>query len=319
VVKAEEEIERQKKLFESVIINAPYALLMTNMEQEIILCNPAFSSVFGYECNDVKGRTTEFLFKNREAYEKSTHLRNVLLDGSNLEPFRREYKRRNGELFQAETALAPIADQEEHIYGFIALIRDITPKIKQEEENRRYQEVISHSRRLSLLGEMSAGLAHELNQPLSAIANYASGCIQRLQNENVDRDQLLRVMTTVSEQADRAGKIINRIRGFIKNEISEIKPVYLNELVTESLSLIETDLDLRNVSVNLDIDNSRVTVNADKIQMQQVILNLVRNACDAMDASKGKERNIFIRTIKTNAEEIELSVSDTGPGIPAEK
>ena len=130
--------------------------------------------------------------------------------------------------------MTTISIEQDQVYGFISIIHDISERVRQETETRRYQEELSHSRRLSLLGEMAAGLAHEINQPLVAIINYTQGCIQLLQRKGFEPNELLEVLNIISEQGDRASKIIARIRSFIKKEKMKKERVNLYDMIKES-------------------------------------------------------------------------------------
>ncbi len=318
IAKAEEEVARQKSLFEAAINNAPYALLMTNMNREVMLFNPAFATMFGYEADEIIGKSTEIFYQNRKEFEDRGHLRNLLSPGSQ-DPQTVTYKRKNGEFFPAESALAPIGDSKEQVFGFIVVIRDISDQIRHAEETQQYQEIIADSRRLSLMGEMAAGLAHEINQPLAAIVNYTEGCIQRLDSNDAKPDQIRDVLKIVSEQADRAGLIINRIRGFVRKEEIKKESLCVKDTIEEALSLIKTDLERRGINLALKIEDADQHVTADKIQIQQVVLNLIRNAGDAMEEHGASKRNLTLRSKTVDDGTVEISVSDTGPGIPADK
>ena len=316
IMKAEEEIKRQKTLFEAAINNAPYALLMTTMEREVILCNPAFEDMFGYKAGEIIGKSTEMFYQDQKDFEERRRFRD-LLDHNNLQTQQQTYKRKNGETILAETALAPIGDPDEKIFGYVAIIQDISGRLRRDEETRQYQEIISNSRRLNQLGEMAAGLAHELNQPLAAITNYTEGCIQRLNNKNVEPDQLRQALTIVTEQADRAGQIIGRIRGFVKKETAKKEPLIIQNVIEEALSMTQSDLEQRNIDLSVNLDDADLKITADKIQIQQVVLNLIRNASDAMEEHGSSRPAITLKTVKSRGGIVKVSVTDTGPGIPS--
>ncbi|MEQ8196222.1 MAG: PAS domain S-box protein, partial [Rhodospirillales bacterium] len=312
---AEEEIKKQKTLFEAVFNNAPYALVMTDMDREVVLCNPAFTFMFGYTAEEFAGKSIAHLYESKEEFEKWNHLRNLLDDDYSHNSYRGRYKRKSGETFSGETAMATIGSPDDKIFGFIGIIQDISDRVRREEENRRYRDVVSHSRRLNLLGEMAAGLAHEINQPLAAIANYTEGCIHRLKTGGEDTGKVLEALQRVSDQADRAGKIISRIRGFVKQQGVAKAPTNVEEMVQEAIALIENDIERLKITLVTDFEDNGRNVVADKVQIQQVILNLIRNAGDAMEEHNSPKRVIRIQTTAPAGKVVEIAVSDTGPGI----
>jgi PAS domain S-box-containing protein len=319
VVEAEKEVKRQKVLFEAAINNAPYAMLMTNMEREVVLCNPEFARIFGYNEDEIIGQSTEIFYKNREDFETRGHIRALLNESGDQHTDQITYKRKNGDTFPAETAVAAIGDTQEKIFGYIVIIQDISERLKREEETQQYQQIISDSRRLSLLGEMAAGLAHEINQPLSAITNYTEGCIQRLENKTAEPEAIRDALKIVTEQADRAGQIISRIRGFVKKEAVEKQKLGTADIIEEAVRLVKPDLERRGIDLSTDLEMSECPVSVDKIQIQQVILNLIRNASDAMEEHGTKSQKITVSTKVTDDNTVEISVTDTGPGIPKAK
>jgi len=150
------------------------------------------------------------------------------------------------------------------------------------DEARVLQERLTHFSRLSTMGEMAAGLAHEINQPLSAIATYAQACQRLIRQPEPDIGDVLSALEQINAQALRAGEVIRRLRNFVKNREVKREPVDCARLLEDLRTLAETDARLHNIRLRLDCHEPLPTVYADPIQLQQVVLNLVRNAIDAM-------------------------------------
>ncbi len=182
-------------------------------------------------------------------------------------------------------------------------------------ERMRHQAELTHVSRLVTVGELSTGLAHELNQPLTSIANYSDACIAACENGRLDFDELLDSLHRISEQAVRAGQIISRLRRMVQKGPPRRSTVNLNELVRDAIELIQPQGATRTVGIRLDLDPELNVIRADHIQIEQVILNLVRNGIDAMDATECEPRRIDIRT-KTVDDGVELTVRDYGIGVP---
>jgi two-component system, LuxR family, sensor kinase FixL len=193
--------------------------------------------------------------------------------------------------------------------------RDITAVHRAEQEARQHQAELVHVCRLSTMGEVATGMAHELNQPLSAIANYANGASRRLQGGVGDPAELVDAMGQITTQARRASEIIRRLRALVGRQPPSRSEVDLNQLVREVCSFVEFDTAKLEVQVVLDLAVGRIPVDVDLVQIEQVLLNLVRNALDALEEVPAGGRTLTVRT-RSGDEDAEVRVEDNGPGIP---
>jgi PAS domain S-box-containing protein len=202
------------------------------------------------------------------------------------------------------------------VTGLAIFSTDVTERKRAEEAARNHQAELTHVLRVTSMGEMAAGLAHEINQPLSAIANYAQGSVRRLRANPADVGPVLAVIDDIAAEALRAGEIIRRLRSLIRKEAPRQDWVDVNEVVGEVVRLLEPETRQHGVTVRVYADVQLPTVVVDRIQIEQVILNLVRNAVDAMLEVSGR-RELVIRTAAAGGDWVELSVRDTGPGLTA--
>ncbi|MGB5830948.1 MAG: ATP-binding protein [Thiohalocapsa sp.] len=196
--------------------------------------------------------------------------------------------------------------------------RDITEVRRAEQESRQHQSELVHVCRLSTMGEVATGMAHELNQPLSAIVNYANGASRRLQGGIGDKEALVDAMRHISSQAQRAGEIIRRLRALVGKQPPSRAAVDLNYLVREVCGFVEFETGKLDLQVKLELTNGAIPVNVDLVQIEQVLLNLVRNGLDALEERASGQRSL---TIVTSIEQgfALVSVRDNGPGIPPER
>jgi PAS domain S-box-containing protein len=176
------------------------------------------------------------------------------------------------------------------------------------------KEELAHAMRMSITGELAAGLAHELNQPLGAVVNYSKGSLQALDAVPFDRDALKHAINQTVQQAQLAGQIIRQIRDFVRKGTGTRVPCDLNALVVETVKFIEFALRKDDVAVELELEQGLPTVMVDSIQIQQVLLNLFRNAMDSFRKSEQVERRIVVTTTRTE-ESLKVCVLDNGPGI----
>jgi two-component system sensor kinase FixL len=211
-----------------------------------------------------------------------------------------------------------VHDAEGRPARHIGTIHDVTDRRRAEDEARQLQERLTHFARLSTMGEMAAGLAHEINQPLSAIATYAQACQRLLKLPDHDPADVLSALQQINSQALRAGEVIRRLRLFVKNREVTREAVDCNRLLDDLRTLAETDARLHNVWLRIESEGDLPTVYADPIQLQQVVLNLVRNAIDAMADVPEHRREVVLSTRTTEDGDIEITVADHGTGLAPE-
>jgi PAS domain S-box-containing protein len=222
---------------------------------------------------------------------------------------------KDGRTIPVEYSCNPLVDDNGQVSGAVVVFRDISARKQAAEEARQHQNELAHVARLSTMGEMASGIAHELNQPLSAISNYTRGTIRMLRGEvATDHAQLVGVMERVAAQAERAGEIIRQLRRFVRKEDPEHKWVAVNRLVRELARFLQPELHREGIRLALRLDEDLPPVWAHDIQLEQVLLNLVRNAMEAILEGDPDQRIVRIRTA-LEGERLAIAVQDSGPGI----
>jgi PAS domain S-box-containing protein len=198
-----------------------------------------------------------------------------------------------------------------------ALVDEIAERMRAQDQLRQHQAALAHVLRVSTMGEMAAGLAHEINQPLGAIANYANGIATRLRGGVIQVDALLGAAEQIAAEALRAGEVIRRLRDFVRRGDSNREPCDLNALVREAAHLIEPDARAANIKVRLVLEPQLAALEIDPIQVEQVILNLLRNGLEAMSTGDAGGDELLVETSTAGHASLELRVRDNGPGVPA--
>ncbi len=207
--------------------------------------------------------------------------------------------------------LAPVSE-----LGYVNVYaRDITSERVAEEELKRRQNELVHVTRLSNMGEMATGIAHELNQPLSAIVNFANGCARRLRMDIGGKEELLHALGQISAQAGRAGEIIKRLRGMVTRRQPVREVVDLNLLAQEASSMISHDLKRQEVTIDQKLLDKPLWVRVDSVQIEQVLINLLRNALDALSDLAPEDRKLVITSGMQADGMVYVSVQDNGSGI----
>lgn len=182
---------------------------------------------------------------------------------------------------------------------------------------RQHRAELEHAARLSTLGEMAAGLAHEINQPLAAIVSYATGCVVRLESGMATTETLAPIVREIHDEAMRAGEVLRRIRDFSRNGTRRLERIDPNELVRSALRLASNDARRLEVSMSVDLRPDASAVEVDRVQVEQVILNLLRNAFEAMDDPARGDRRLRVETSTPSPGLVEVAVGDSGGGLPA--
>ncbi|MCH8044154.1 MAG: PAS domain S-box protein, partial [Planctomycetes bacterium] len=279
---------------------------------KILEANQAFADMYGYALEEVIGLSPVEMTTPGSARKIARHIAR-----GEEKPYEIVGLRKDGTTFEVE-ALGKNCMYRGRVARITAM-RDISDRKQAQKEVQQLQDKLAHVSRLSTMGEMATGLAHELNQPLTAISTYCYVGKQSLaQASKVDTEQLRELFEKLSAQAMRAGEIIRRLRGLVGKRTAVRSQVDVIEPIQEVLHLLESDLRQSEVRVELQADHANGVVTIDEIQIQQVLVNLIRNAVDAMSETQRERRSLTITTSRTADELIDVAVCDTGEGIPVE-
>ena len=237
-----------------------------------------------------------------------------------LKPRHAEFRilRKDGNVRWIEHACQPVTTEDGVFLGFRASNRDITIRKEREAEARELREQLAHVTRASSLGALSAALAHELNQPLAAILSNAQAAQRFLAAEEPSIDDVREALADIVADDRRAGEIIRRLRSLLQRGDREESLVNVNDVVDETVSMLRSEAIIEGVSIKTDLAESLPPVLGDRVQLQQVFLNLMINAVEAMRDVAVDEREISVRTLDKDAERMEIAVEDRGVGLGEE-
>ena len=310
------QLRASEQRFRAVVEAAPSAILLVNGKGMIALANAQAETVFGYQRAELVANPVEMLIPERsriayaglrDAYAADSQAR-AMGAGSELFACRKD----GGEI-PVEVALSPMPT-EDGLFVLVSVV-DITERRNAERATARQRDELAHLSRVAMLGELSGSLAHELNQPLTAILSNAQAAQRFLAQSPPRFDKLAEILTDIVKSDHRAGAVIQRLRSLLKKEESQRQPLDINEVVEESMRLVRSDLLSRQVIVSTDLADALPAVSGDRNQLQQVLLNFVINGCDAMDG-QAVDRRILVRTQATVDGNVEVCVVDRGAGIP---
>ena len=203
---------------------------------------------------------------------------------------------------------------------FAGIVRDVSLRKHQEQQEKKHLEELAHVTRLCLMGEIGSGIAHEINQPLTAIANYTQASLRFIKTENPDLGKLGDILFKIHQQALKAGQIIHRMKDFVSHRNVYRIDRDINTLVEDAVSLCATDLKQNNIRLKLELEKNIPVVSIDDVQIEQILLNLIRNSIDALkELSKNIQRQLSIETHLINQNAIEVRIKDNGIGINEEQ
>lgn len=291
--------------------------------------SPNVRELLGYEPREVVSDPN--FFRDRvhpEDADRVAAALDVLLEvGSALIEYR--IRGRNGTYRWIRDELRVVCDEAGVSSEIVGSITDITHAREAEEASRaeqrrlkdrlrELQNELAHASRLSTAGELSSIIAHELNQPLAAIVNFSGACIELLRQPDAGVDDLVPYLKSSNLEARRAGEVLARLRGFVQRRDPHRTPLRIDDVLRETLPLVRGEAKLAGVTIELDLAESLPDVLVDRIQIQQVVVNLVRNAIEAIADSSCEERSVRIETAIGRAGEVEVLVRDTGPGLSDE-
>jgi len=312
--------ERADKKFLLTVEASPNGILLADPEGRIVLVNARTEQYFGYARSDLIGQPVDLLLPDRP---RIAAVENAVPEPSAY-PSRapgpsREWvgRRKDGSEFPVDLATSAIETVEERLV--LMAITDITDRKRAEEAQARQRNELAHMARVTMLGELAGSIAHELNQPLTSILSNAQAAQRFLAGPNPDIDELRAILQDIVDEDQRAGEIIRRLRGLLRKGEEQHHHLDPTLLVQEVLRLIRSDLLNQGVTAQVEFSPDTPRILGDRVQLQQVLLNLLMNACEAMASLPRSERRFVLRTVRNPDGALYLVVSDSGPGIPEDR
>lgn len=302
--------------FKALLDIAVDAVIIIDHRGIIEAFNCAAEKLFGYTAAKAIGMNVSMLMPEPHRSQHDRHIQRYLASGvARIIGIGREVEtcRRDGSILPVHLAVGRIPDSDPP--RFVGFLHDLTARHQAAEEQRRMQQRMARVSHLATMGEMAAGIAHEINQPLAAISNYALACEKLLEAPAPDLDEVQDALRQISGQALRAAEIIRRVRNLVRTHEPRREPADINQLVEGLSALTRGDALLHDVQLSLELADDLPAVDVDSIQIQQVLLNLIHNAIEALSVSGMGERRVIVRTRRHDRDEIEVCVIDFGPGV----
>jgi PAS domain S-box-containing protein len=305
--------ERESRIRRLVDANI-IGIIIWDLQGRILDANDAFLRIVGYERDDLVSRRLHWIdltppeWRDREQQQLVPELR---MTGS-LQPFEKEFFRKDG---SRVPVLMGVATFEDDAQQGVAFVLDLTERKRSAETMRVLQMELAHAGRLATMGQLAASIAHEVNQPIGAVRNNAHAALRFLGGQSPDLEEVREALECVVSETYRAGDILGGIRDQIKKAPPRKEPVDVSEAIEEVIALVRGELLKNHVSVQTRLAHGLSTVHGDRVQLQQVMLNLIVNAIEAMAAIEEKERELVVSCESGAAQHLIVAVADTGPGI----
>jgi PAS domain S-box-containing protein len=298
----------------AIVESSDDAIIGKTLDGVVVSWNPGAERIYGYKAEEMVGLPISLLVP-QDRPDEITHILERLRRGESLSHFETTRIRKDGCRIEVSVSISPIRDSTGAVAGASVITRDITEEKRAEAMLRRNLDEIAHLNRVAAMGELTASLAHELNQPLAAILSNAQAANRFLNRESPNLAQVRECLTDIVADDKRAGKVIKTVRALLRRGESQASLVDLNEVVRDAIRLLGTDAMLRHASVQFEPLPALRPVLGDRTQLHQVVLNLIVNGLDAVAERSPGDRWVWVRTAEAEGGGVKLTVEDSGKGI----
>jgi PAS domain S-box-containing protein len=314
------ELEEQRTHLSELFARVPEAVVMVDRDSRITRVNPAFTTIFGYTAAEAIGRRSTDLITPDDLQEEVESLMHRMVQTGDVFAVETDRRHKNGTRVPVSLICVPLSASGSGPAGYV-IYRDISETRRLQDEQRRYHAIqleLAYANRIATLGQLSASIAHELNQPLTGILTNCGTCLRMLTSDPQNLDGAQEAVRRTMRDGHRASEVITRLRALFDKKESASESVDLNEATREVIALSVGDLQNAKVIVRTELASDLQLVTGDRVQLQQVVLNLLRNALDAMNTIDDRPRDLLIRTERDEADWVRLSVTDTGVGFDSQ-
>ena len=312
---AAEELRRSEERFRLLVEGiTDYAIYMLDPTGFVTSWNSGAEHIKGYRAQEIIGQHFSCFYGDEDLRQgkPAMALREAAARGRFADEGWR--LRKDGSRFRANAILTSLHDQQGKLIGFAKITRDLTESRRAEEAVQAAQAELARVVRATTLGELTASIAHEINQPLAAIVNNANASRRILASPAPDLEEVRQAVEDIAEAGTRAGEIISRVRALLKKTSPERRPLDINRVIYEVLALIPNELEKQHVSVEMELEAAPPPVLGDRVQLQQVLLNLIMNGVEAMNSVSDRPRVLMLQS-HARASGLEVTVQDSGTGL----
>ena len=314
--RAEEALQESGERFAQAFTHSPIGLALVGIDGIILHVNRALCAMFGYSEAEMIGMPVWRVTHPDDMLVTIEQLQRLVEGESDAWYLEKRYFHRDGHTIWGRSSTWLVRDRDGRASYLVSQVQDITAQKQLEEQMRRLQAELAHVLRVHTMGEMVGEIAHEINQPLASIANFANGLAARLARDVEDVEGLQTAAARIASEALRASDIIRRLRVFLRRGEVQWEYCDANDIVRDALRLIEPELRQDAVALKLELAPVPLHVEVDRVQIAQVVLSVVRNALEAMAAGNGGPREVQVETARGTDSTVVVSVRDSGVGLP---
>ena len=316
---ANRNLQQKEARLNSIVSAAVEGIISINDTGIIEYVNEAVTTLLGYDKEELIGCNVNKIIPGPHKNRHDQYLKNYLTTGiaKIIGQIREvEAKHKNGRIVPIDISVAEF--EIDHSKFFTAMLRDVSDRKHKEQKDKGHLEELAHVTRLGMMGEMASGLAHEINQPLTAITAYIQVCLSLIKNDDVEPDKLVETLEKIQQQAMLAGRIIHSMRDLVTPNKKHRAMIEVNPLIQEAADFCRADCNRYAIKLKLELTESLPNIYVDSVQIKQVLLNLIRNSIEAMQNLSWKtQKQLHIQSYLINDRQVEVRVKDNGPGIDA--
>ncbi len=308
------ELEEQRAHLSELFARVPEAVVMVDRESRITRVNPEFTKIFGYTAAEAIGQRVKHLITPDDLQDEVDSFLHRMVQAREVFAVETVRRHKNGTRVPVSLICVPVSSNGS---GYV-IYRDLTETKRLQDEQRRSHDIqleLAHANRIATLGQLSASIAHELNQPLTGINTNCGTALRMLTGDPLNLEGAREAVRRTVRDGHRAAEVLARLRALFSKQEPMAQPVDLNEATREIIALSIGELQHSRVIVRTEFADDLQPVTADRVQLQQVVLNLLRNALDAMHTVEDRPRDLLIKTEREEGDWVRLSVTDAGVGF----
>jgi PAS domain S-box-containing protein len=311
------ERELESTRLAAIVSSSDDAIVSKTLEGKIGSWNAGATNIFGYEATEMIGKSI-FHIIPPELHEEEKEILTRLGRGEPVHHYETTRIAKDGRRVEISMTLSPLFDKSGKAVGASTVARDITASRQSEAELQRIRTELARVTRVTTLGELTAAIAHEVNQPLTGLISSGNACLWWLAGDTPNLEAARRSIQRMIDDGNRACAIIGRIRDMVSKSPPRRDGLNINDTIMEVLALLRVELSRNNISPRLELSNDLPLVSGDRIQLQQVILNLIMNAIEAMSEIGETQRKLLVASAKDGANGVLVTIEDSGPGLDGE-
>ena len=314
--RAESALRDSGERFVEAFAHAPIGMALVGIDGITLQVNQAFCDMLGFSQAEMVAMPVWRLTHPDDMPATLEQLQRLVEGEREAWHLEKRFFHRDGHVVWARSHTWLVRDGDGHPLYVVSQLQDITERKRLEEQTQRLQADLAHALRIATMGEMVAEIAHEINQPLASIANFANGLAARLERGVEDVETMRVAAAQIAAEAVRAGDVIRRLRDFLRKGKARRERCDVNDLVRDAIRLMEPDLRQHAIHLSADLAAAPLPVVADRVQVAQVVLNLLRNAVEAVAGIDGDRHELCLRTAAGERDTVVVSLCDSGVGLP---